>query len=354
MTVTTGGRHRLPTNEEVQSALSAAGGQRTPRRSWQKMPERHLPPDCMLLPSRGPNCISCPRASDITKLIVNMFMQLSIEPIAQAGPAERRPAGISTSRREGVLRSKPCTGGCLAHMCSKSDLKLADNSSDRCPTYMSPEITAFNHLRHTSYSIIENSFNTDCHTVPGCFKSHKPSGQIHIIFARCSLATSLVLLLSSAQMPSPSSRSKSARRLPTRMRLLDAQEEPTGTLLALREAAVAKAKARPAADRATGSGSGGVSAQARTGQGADWTRSTDWARNTDANGWRHWQWSSWASDSHDWQWERVTQPHMSQAASSTGAHSSNMRPENNQSISQLHHIEVAKRQLATLPLPMYC
>ena len=43
-------------------------------------------------------------------------------------------------------------------------------------------------------------------------------------------------------MPSPSSQSRSARRLPSRLR--ETQAQPTGRLLELREAAVAKAKAR--------------------------------------------------------------------------------------------------------------
>ena len=40
---------------------------------------------------------------------------------------------------------------------------------------------------------------------------------------------------------------------------------------------------------------------------------------------------------------------MSQAASSTTDHGSSSRPEDSRSVSQLHHIEVAKSQLATLP-----
>ena len=276
-------------------------------------------------------------------------MQLSTEPIAQAGRAERRPAGTSTSRREGVLPSKPCTGSCPSHLCSNSALKLAGNSSGNCPTYMLPEITAYTSLCHTSCRIVESRSNTDRYPVQSCFNSHRLAGHIQIIFAHCSPTTSLVLPQSTAQMPSPSSKSKSARRLPTRLRAADAQEEPTGTSLALREAAVAKAKARPATERATGAGSGEASTQARTRQEGDWAQNTDWAQSTGANGWRHWQWSSWTSPTHDWQWEGTAQSHMSQAASSTAARSNSTRPEDHQSISQLHHIEVAKRQLATLP-----
>ena len=180
-----------------------------------------------------------------------------------------------------------------------------DDDSNKCLLNMSLEIIASTQLRHTSCSAIVNRPEKAHRSVPSGLEFHQPTRQLHFSLANYNPAASFVPPHGSSQMPSPSSKSKSARRLPARMRTADAQEEPTGALLAMREAAVAKAKARPSAEGAAGSGSGGASAQARSGRDMDWTRSTDWERSAGTSGWRNWQWSSWTSSGHDWQWVRT-------------------------------------------------
>ena len=239
------GGHHLPTNADVQSAMHTSGGQRTPRRTGQKMLDRRIPPACVSLHGGSLNRISHSQAYAITVLIVNKFMRLSTESVAQAGSTGRRPAGTSTACREGILQSKQCMCDCPSCMCSNRDKQLAADGFNRCPSYLSWGIIAGTQLRHTSCSVIMNKYSTDHHSVPSCFEFHQLARRFHFILASCTLTTSFVSPHSPSQMPSPSSKSMSARRLPTRIRTADAQEEPTGAWLELQEAAVAKAKARP-------------------------------------------------------------------------------------------------------------
>ena len=87
--------------------------------------------------------------------------------------------------------------------------------------------------------------------------------------------------------PSPSSQSRSARRLPSRLR--ENQAQPTGQLLELREAAAAKARAREQQGAARAQ-------QATSREEEPW-----WSSHYDPGSW---SWSMWTPHSTDWQWQR--------------------------------------------------
>ena len=91
-------------------------------------------------------------------------------------------------------------------------------------------------------------------------------------------------------MPSPSSQSRSARRLPSRLR--ETQAQPTGRLLELREAAVAKAKAREQQGTTPAT-------QAAPSEEEPW-----WSYSY---GTGSWSWSSWSPHSTEWQRDPTTE-----------------------------------------------
>ena len=135
-------------------------------------------------------------------------------------------------------------------------------------------------------------------------------------------------------MPSPSSQSRSARRLPSRLR--ETQAQPTGRLLELREAAVAKAKARE--------------------QGA--TQATQAAPSEEEPWWSYsygpgsWSWSSWSPHSTEWQ-EDPTAENVAAPTSQTEKDGPDIAQDAEHELghtlsSQEPHVQAARRILAAM------
>ena len=260
------GQH-LPATKAVREAIKTSG-QRPPRQEREKqLANRHsiryghryaMRVLMSYHPDRRVTCLCVPLPAQVTVWRNNRYEAR----ISQLSTVERMHSQTLSLKRTMPTECTAAAGG-GSHNSRAQNLMQARNSSLPWP-YHTHTMQSGHHPLHTHHTITIKLHMTHIHTNYDKSYNFYSSWQIN--------------------MPSPSSQSRSARRLPSRLR--ETQAQPTGRLLELREAAVAKAKAREqqGTPQAT---------QAAPREEEPW-----WSYSYGPGAW---SWSSWSPHSTEWQ-----------------------------------------------------